>query len=108
MTKSNIDRDTSLLTKGIWIGVFLIAIIFGPDLRGMLGIGSSSTNMEARLRTVEIQNASHVPMQGDIDRHTDAISNLQTVSDQLLTKVEALSKMVDNMQKREYERLGGD
>lgn len=108
MTRFNIDRDTSMLYRGVVVGVFLLAIIFGPDLRGMLGANTGSVGMEARLQRVELQNASHAPMQGDLDRHTDAIANLQTVSAQLLTRVEALSKMIDNMQQREYDRLRGE
>ena len=95
-------RDLTLLKQGMIVGIFLVATVLSPDIRGVWGGAAAVSDRVLRL---EVQNEDHGRMQQQIDGQIDVIGGLQKAQAQMITQIETLSHMVNAMQEREYERL---
>ena len=102
MSENQRKRDLTLLKQGMIVGIFLVATVLSPDIRGVLG---GSVAVSDRVLLLEYQNGDHAKMQEQINGQMVIIDGLQQAQSQMIGQVEALSEMVDGMQEREYERL---
>jgi len=97
-------RDLTLLKQGIIVGIFIVAVIFGPIIRGAIFKPPVSDHSN-RITRLETQNDEHARITSQMGRQATIIEGLQSAQAQLIVQVEALATMVGAMQQREFARL---
>ena len=102
-------HDLTLLKQGFIVAIFMMAVIFGPDLRGTIikSQGSMSSGISERVLTLEMQNVEHATLINHLEQNTIIIGDLTEAVGILTVQVEGLAAMVSDMQDREYARLSG-
>ncbi len=101
--------DLTLLKQGIIVGVFIMAVIFGPDIRGSVFYSSPSDGgamaVANRVLTLEMQNKEHGRLAEQFANQSEVINGLQQTQAQLIVQVKVLSEVIGAMAEREFARL---
>ncbi len=107
---SHSSRDYTIAKQAFLAGMVVMAVVFGPVIRGALFDSPGAGAVSDRLLTLEVQNDEHVRLADQADGQAGVIDGLQAALIQVVVQVKTLAEMVNAMQQREYARLeaGGD
>ncbi len=107
--------DLTLLKQGIIVGVFIMAVIFGPEIRGSIIYPSSAGGRTSkvggavavadRVLKLEMQNKEHTRLAEQLSNQSEVMNGLQQTQAQLIVQVKVLSEVVGAMAEREFARL---
>ena len=103
---SQSERDYTLIKQGAISAVFLVALIFGQDLRNSIFKPPAPADYSNLIIRLEAQNNEQTRLTQQFGDQANIIGDLQKVQAQIGVQVRILADVVGAMQQREYARLG--